>query len=91
MKKNTQITAWVFYLVSVIILFFGLVFRFEHKLLYLSYSCVILTAPWIICILNSLKPKNNSYGLWPFFLFFFGLIAIPLYLIRIQKNNKSFA
>jgi predicted ferric reductase len=91
MKKNTQIIAWVFYLLAVIILFFGLVFRFEHKLLYMSYSCVLLTVPWIICILNSFKPKNNSIGLWPFFLFFVGLIAIPLYLIRIQKNKKSLA
>ena len=90
MKKNTQITAWVFYLLSVVILFIGLVFPFEHKLLYIIYSHIILIVPWIICIVNSLKPKPTSY-VWPSFLFFVGLIAIPLYLIRIQKNIKSLA
>jgi hypothetical protein len=88
MQKTTQIISWILYFLSLIFLLIGLIFRHEHIIVYLGYTTFILTIPWIICIVNSFKSKNSSNGLWPFFLFFFGLIAIPLYLIKIQKPNK---
>jgi len=88
MRKTTQIISWILYCLSLIILLIGLIFRHEHIIVYLSYTTIILTIPWIICIVNSFKPKNNSNRLCPFFLFFFGLITIPLYLIKIQKQTR---
>jgi hypothetical protein len=88
MNKTTQIISWISYTLSVLLLSLGFIFRSEHLLFYLSNSCLILMIPWIICIVNSLKPKNHSYGLWPYLLFFFGLVTIPIYLIQIQKNNN---
>jgi hypothetical protein len=89
MKKNAQIIAWVSYLLSVLFLLIAIVLPQKRELFFLIYA-LIQFVPWIICIVNSLKQKPLSL-IWPIFLFIGGLIAIPIYLIWIQRNNKSFA
>lgn len=89
MKKNTQIIAWVSYLLSVLFLLLAIVFPLKRELFFIIYA-LIQFVPWIICIVNSLKLRPIAM-IWPIFLFIGGLIAIPIYLIWIQRNDKSFA
>ena len=88
MKKNIQIIAWVSYSLSLLFLLLAIVFPSKRELLFTIYA-LIQFVPWIICIVNSLKQKPISW-IWPIFLFIGGLIAIPIYLILIQKNKISF-
>ncbi len=89
MKKSTSTIAWLFYLVSIPVLAYGSIQGFHHKYAFMILGCLILTVPWIICLINSVKPKNSVNGLWPYFIFFFGLVAMPFYLFERRKIDKD--
>ncbi len=80
MKKSTKIVAWTLYCISVLILLIGLISS-HSKYLTISLASILLLAPWIICIVNSAKSKNNGNGLWVYVIAFFGLVSIPLWLV----------
>ncbi len=89
MKKSTRTISWVIYIIGVLLLLYGAKLNpdFEIKLTWIALSSILLSVPWIICIIHSIKSKDNQNGLWIYFLFFMGVIFIPLYLIRTRTEK----
>lgn len=88
MKKSTLITAWSLYCIDLIFMIYGLIFLRDHILLYMSVVSIIQAVPWVICIAHSTRSKNNPYGLWTFFIIFGATIAIPIYLLKVNRENQ---
>ncbi len=81
MKPLTLTICWILYLLSISLLVTAFVFRQETLFTRIGMASLILMIPWIICIVDSVKRKNNSNGLWTYLLIFVGLIFIPVYLL----------
>lgn len=60
---------------------------FSHNFLYLSISALILTIPWILCIISSIKSKGDD--LWTYLVIIFGFITIPIHLLMINKKQSA--
>lgn len=87
MKKSTLTISWIFYVIGVLILLFGVLFS-NNKYLFVSISWILLTVPWLICIIDLIKSKENAMGLWILFIIFVSTIAIPIWLAR-YANKRS--
>jgi hypothetical protein len=93
MKKSNVLISWGLYVLSLLLLAYALFFYVEVRYSYLSFAVLVLTVPWIICLVNAIRNERGLSFLWVYLLVFFGLIGIPLYLIKIGKiscrNNQS--
>lgn len=81
MKPLLRTTSLILYLAGLSLIATALLFRQETLFTLIGMASMILMIPWIICIADSFKRKNNSNGLWTYLLIFFGLVFIPVYLL----------
>lgn len=88
MRKSTRIIAWTLYGISVLIILLGVIL-FDYKYIAISLASLFLTVPWIICIVSSIKSKENANGLWIILIILFGMIAIPIWLVRHGNKKES--
>ncbi len=84
MTKQLNITVGILYLIFMGIFLFGVFSKPEISFLKVLIGSIGLIIPWLICLINAFKKKMG--GLWIWFLFFMGGIAIPIYLFT-NKNN----
>jgi len=83
MSKNKLILNWVLYLLGLIIIIFEFGFSANEVPSYINFSIavLILTVPWIVCIIDAAKRKDVN-GIWVWGLIAQGMIVIPFYLLK---------
>ena len=87
MNKNQKLIAGGFYLIGLLsVLFQASSSEINYTLLY--FGATLLFIPWIMCLISAWKLKNNN-ALWVFFIFFFGALAIPLFLLTVRAKTET--
>ena len=75
--------SWIFYIIPIVLVGYEIGFSPNDttSLTIVSAASLLITIPWVICIINAIK-NNKIHSLWVLGLIFSGLLVIPFYLIR---------
>ena len=81
MRKSTRIIAWVLYLLGLAALILKLTHQ-DTDITLLYAAAILITVPWIICIVDYIKMESKKNYLWLYILIFTATIAIPVHLYK---------